>query len=97
MRKRGWRTPHWKFFEALEPDFHNKPPVELYNLAEDPLELKNLARREPSMVQVLRDRMMRWVEKRVKETGKEDPILGYKLGTDLHIGSVATAKKLQAR
>lgn len=97
MRKRGWRTPQWKFFEALEPDFHNKPPVELYNLVEDPLELKNLARREPSMVQVLRDRMMRWVEKRVKETGKEDPILGYQLGTDLHIGSIATAKKLQAR
>ena len=36
MRKHGWRTPEWKLIEALEPDFHFKPPVELYNLAEDP-------------------------------------------------------------
>ena len=36
MRKQGWRTPIWKFWEALEPDFHDKPPVELYNLVEDP-------------------------------------------------------------
>jgi len=97
MRKRGWRTPQWKFFEALEPDFHNKQPVELYNLIEDPLELKNLAKREPDVVENLKGRTMSWVEKRVKETGKEDPILGYQLGTELHIGSIATAKKLQER
>ena len=30
MRKRGWRTPEWKLIEAMEPDFHGKPPVELY-------------------------------------------------------------------
>jgi arylsulfatase A-like enzyme len=29
MRKHGWRTPHWKLIEALEPDFHFKPAVEL--------------------------------------------------------------------
>jgi arylsulfatase A-like enzyme len=97
MRKRGWRTPHWKLIEALEPDFHDKPPLELYNLVEDPLESKNLARREPAIAQLLKDRMTRWVEKRMKETGKEDPILGYQLGRDRRIGSVATAKKLQAR
>ena len=38
MRKHGWRTPEWKLIEALEPDFHFKPPVELYNLIEDPEE-----------------------------------------------------------
>jgi arylsulfatase A-like enzyme len=96
-RKRGWRTPQWKLIDALEPDFHNKPPVELYNLLEDPRESKNLARREPGVVQCLKDRMTRWVEKRVKETGKEDPILGYQIGLDKRIGSVATAKKLQDR
>jgi len=26
MRKRGWRTPQWKLIDALEPDFHGKPP-----------------------------------------------------------------------
>ena len=36
MRKHGWRTPEWKLIVALEPDFHFKPTVELYNLIEDP-------------------------------------------------------------
>jgi len=97
MRKRGWRTPQWKFFEALEPDFHNKPPVELYNLIEDPLELKNLAKKEKAVVEMLRSRMQAWVEKRVKETGKGDPILDYEIGLDKRIGNVGTAQKLQAR
>src|SRR5688572_15876489 len=32
MRKHGWRTPEWKLIVALEPDFHFKPEVELYDL-----------------------------------------------------------------
>jgi arylsulfatase A-like enzyme len=97
MRKRGWRTPEWKLIEALEPDFHGKPPVELYNLMVDPLELNNVAKRQPQVVEFLRARMMAWVERRIKETGKPDPILAYEIGTDKYIGSIATAKKLQNR
>ena len=36
MRKHGWRTPEWKLIIALEPDFHFKPEVELYNLISGP-------------------------------------------------------------
>jgi arylsulfatase A-like enzyme len=97
MRKRGWRTPEWKLIEALEPDFHGKPPLELYNLVLDPLEAQNLAKREKGMVEMLRARMLAWVERRVKETGKEDPIMAYQIGVDKYIGSIATAKKLQER
>ena len=43
MRKHGWRTPYWKLIVALEPDFHFKPTIELYNLIEDPDENNNLA------------------------------------------------------
>ncbi len=97
MRKQGWRTPEWKFWEALEPDFHGKPPVELYNLLLDPEESVNLADKEPKIVEHLRHRMNAWIKKREKQTGKTNPILNYHLGLDKRIGSIATAKKLQSR
>ena len=54
MRKHGWRTPEWKLIVALEPDFHFKPAVELYNLIEDPCENHNLAETRPEVVALLR-------------------------------------------
>lgn len=97
QRKHGWRTPIWKFWDALEPDFHNKPAVELYNLVEDPEESINLAEREPEIVKMLRDRMNKWLKKREKQTGKTNPIYQYSIGTEKYIGSIASAKKLQSR
>ena len=99
MRKRGWRTPEWKFIYALEPDFHNKPPIELYNLVEDPEENDNLAEEEPEVVEALKKNMDKWIKKRMSETGKPDPILGYHLGLDAnktYIGSIKRARDLQA-
>jgi arylsulfatase A-like enzyme len=97
MRKRGWRTSEWKLIEALEPDFHNMPPVELYHLPTDPYETNNLAKREPEMVTLLRDRMQSWVDKRVRETGQPDPIQEYFIGTEKRIGSVGQARRMQAQ
>ena len=51
MRKHGLRTPQWKLIVALEPDFHFKPEVELYNLIEDPLENANVADSHPDVVE----------------------------------------------
>lgn len=97
MRKQGWRTPVWKFWEALEPDFHGKPPVELYNIIEDPLELKNLADTEPAIVELLRSRMNAWIKKRCRSTGKGNPILRHHLGLEKRIGSIQAARKLQEK
>ncbi len=112
MRKHGWRTPQWKLMVALEPDFHFKPPVELYNLVEDPDETVNLAEQEPAVVDMLRGRMERWIAKRESETGLPDPIhhqgdwhghegLGaFKSSQQaydtLHIGDPGQAARLQA-
>ncbi|HEY0074315.1 MAG TPA: sulfatase [Abditibacteriaceae bacterium] len=112
MRKHGWRTPEWKLFVALEPDFHFKPEVELYNLQKDPDENENLAEKHPEIVGNLKARMENWIAKRERETGLPNPILhqgdwhGHEgLGAfktsqqaydTLHIGDPNQAAKLQA-
>jgi arylsulfatase A-like enzyme len=75
MRKRGWRTPHYKLIQALEEDIHGKPPLELYDLVEDPGEDHNIADERPEVVRSLEARMEGWVSKRMRETGNPDPIL----------------------
>jgi hypothetical protein len=113
MRKHGWRTPHWKLIIALEPDFHFKPEIELYNLVEDPEENNNVAESEPETVALLRGRMEAWIAQREAETGKPNPMLHQGnwhgragVGTftssqqaynTLHIGNVSQANRLQAK
>ncbi len=75
MRKHGWRTPGWKLMIALEPDFHFKPEIELYNLTEDPNEDNNLAEERPDVVAALRERMEAFIAKREAETGFPNPML----------------------
>lgn len=112
MRKHGWRTPEWKLIVALEPDFHFKPPVELYNLIADPLENVNVADANPDVVALLKGRMDAHINKREQETGLPNPIYhqgdwhGHKgVGPfqssqqaydTLHIGDPKAAAKLQA-
>jgi arylsulfatase A-like enzyme len=60
QRKRAWRTPEWKLIEALEPDPHGGPTVELYDRA-DPLERENLAAARPDVVADLTARMHGYV------------------------------------
>jgi hypothetical protein len=74
MRKHGWRTPEWKLIVALEPDFHFKPEIELYNLVEDPLENRNVAGKHPDVVAHLRARMDAHIARREKETGIRNPM-----------------------
>jgi len=74
MRKHGWRTPKWKYIHALEPDFHFKPEIELYDLEDDPEELTNVAEQNPDVAAELEQRMQDWIAKREKETGRENPM-----------------------
>src|SRR5207253_1683015 len=74
MRKHGWRTPEWKMIVALEPDFHFKPAVELYNLVLDPGENRNVAGQEPDVVNGLQARMEVWIAKREADEGIPNPM-----------------------
>ena len=113
MRKHGWRTPSWKLMIALEPDFHAKPPVELYNMVEDPEENNNLADERPDVVESLRGRMDAWIAKREADTGFTNPMLtqgdwhgikgvgpfktSQQAYDSLYIGDLDKAIKLQAQ
>ena len=111
MRKHGWRTPEWKLICALEPDFHFKQEVELYNLIHDPEENENLAAEQKEVVAFLENRMMEHISKREKDTGRTNPIY---TNTNWHgkgkpfltsqeaydsqrIGSISNARALQQK
>lgn len=110
MRKHGWRTPEWKLILALEPDFHYKPSVELYNLIMDPGENHNVADQYPEIVKLYTDKINAHIAKRTAQTGKEAPIFsnaskwngfGHPFASSdeaynsMHIGDPETARRLQ--
>jgi arylsulfatase A-like enzyme len=112
MRKHGWRTPQWKLIHALEPDFHFKPEVELYDVISDPEENHNLAKEEPGVVAMLEARMQAHIARREKETGRKNPMYTnlnwhgrgtgpFKTSQEaydtMHIGSPGAAKALQSK
>lgn len=112
MRKHGWRTPEWKLIQALEPDLHSKPEIELYNLITDPQENHNLAEHEPQTVRWLMSRMEAHIRKRENQTGRTNPMLtnldwhGQGCGPfktsrqaydTMYIGSPKQARGLQAK
>ncbi len=112
MRKHGWRTSEWKLIEALEPDFHFKPRLELYDLVHDPRETQNLAEERPDVVKRLTARMNAHIGRRERETGRPNPVAmatgwhGLARGpfvtsedayTTLHIGSIGAAQQIQDR
>jgi len=112
MRKHGWRTPQWKYIHALEPDFHFKPEIELYDMLADPEENNNLAKKEPEVCAMLEARMQAWIAAREKATGRKNPMYtnlnwhGHGCGPfktsqqaydTMHIGSPGAAQKLQSK
>ena len=112
MRKHGWRTPQFKYMHALEPDFHFKPEIELYDLSVDPEENHNIAPEHPKLCDYFEGRIQAWIAKREAETGLPNPVqnqphwhgnmdIEYFSSSQeaydtLHIGDPAQGQRLQA-
>ena len=80
---------------ALEPDFHFKPEVELYNLIDGPGgERATWPSKEPEVVAMLEARMQAHIAKREKETGRHEPDLHQpRTGTGTACGPFKTSQQ----
>lgn len=75
MKKRGFRTPEWKFiWETGEtPPVYGKTGPELYYLPDDPGEQHNLAAERPEKVGKFRRELEAYIARRQEATGQPDP------------------------
>jgi arylsulfatase len=87
--KRAIRTERWKLIDSIEQDPHGRPMQELFDLANDPTEQRNVASQYPEVVAELKAQLDKWVAQRLKETKrKQDPAAvqgrcGFKIGTEI--------------
>jgi arylsulfatase A-like enzyme len=75
MKKRGFRTPEWKFIWETgdTPPVYKKDGPELYYLPDDPGEQHNLAAERPDRVAEFRQEMEAYIAQRLEATGQPDP------------------------
>jgi arylsulfatase A-like enzyme len=81
------RTSEYKFILAREPDLHNMPMRELYNLKEDPEENHNLYLEDHKLAFELEGELESWLKKMLEKNGlSEDPVKsqGITLGKSWH-------------
>jgi arylsulfatase A-like enzyme len=81
------RTETEKFILAREPDFHNSPPRELYDLTADPAETRNLALERWEQTAALEAELETWIAEGLQKAGRsEDPlrVQGITLGRRWH-------------
>ncbi|HLV81138.1 MAG TPA: sulfatase/phosphatase domain-containing protein, partial [Chthonomonadaceae bacterium] len=81
------RTETAKLILAREPDFHSMPMRELYDLAADPEESRNLMEERPQEAQAMEAELEAWVAAGLARAGRsEDPLRaqGITLGRRWH-------------
>jgi arylsulfatase len=70
------RTRDRKLILARRPDRHGMPPIELYDLAQDPAESRNLADSHADEAHALQEELECWISQELARIGRtEDPLL----------------------
>lgn len=85
--KRGIRTADWKFINSIYPDPHGRPMQELFDLHSDPQEQNNIISDHPEVARELETKLQKWVERRLKETGRTDDPLAVQGACGTRIGT----------
>lgn len=68
---RAVRTDRYKFIRTLDPGVYVRPPRELYDLVDDPLETRNVVQDRPDVANGLEADLARWVQSQTDH----DPML----------------------
>lgn len=66
------RTDRYKFILARDPDRYGNPPRELYDLAADPGEERNIAAQRPEIASALEAELEGWIADRLRALGRRD-------------------------
>jgi arylsulfatase len=70
------RTSRYKFILAREPDIYGTPPRELYDLAEDPREERNIAAQRGDIAGAMEAELEEWIADRLQALGRRaDPLV----------------------
>lgn len=70
------RTRDYKFILAREQDVYGGPMTELYDLNDDPLELRNIVAEKPEVAADMEQRLEGWIAARLREFKKgADPLI----------------------
>ena len=69
---RAIRTADWKYIRCYDPGVYSAPACELYDLAADPSEQRNVAHEHPAVVAALSGRLDEWIDGML--AGRPDPM-----------------------
>ncbi|MFN2464025.1 MAG: sulfatase [Candidatus Dormibacteria bacterium] len=71
--KRGWRTRDWKYIRNYDAGAYGHTENELYDLAADPAEQRNVAQSRPDVAARMDAALQEWLDREL--AGRPDPML----------------------